>query len=261
MSKDHVVFRQRAAGRGRFRALRFRELDLTGICPVDRAKRSTGQTWKGVDWNCGGVTNLKRGKAEGQGNSHVGRRRFWWVKAWAGAGVLVGCASANRRETTLNLEQYQQAVGALPFGKRVPVGHLSASLRRDTRAFFGNYTRALEKGLELLYAAGDVGEIELACEDLKLGWQDEQALYVHWSLLEQLPPVLRAYVGAATTLFGDVHLASARAGSGEGAEALHRPKAFSLFSCHLEETRLADPHPHLLDAGRSDRARNRRGPA
>lgn len=91
--------------------------------------------------------------------------------------------------------------------RRVPFGHISATLRWDIRAFFGNYTRALEKGLELLYAAGDPGEIELACEDLKLGWQDERALYVHRSLLDQLPAVLRAYVGAATTLFGDVHQA------------------------------------------------------
>ncbi len=88
--------------------------------------------------------------------------------------------------------------------KRVPFGHLSISLRLDIREFFGNYTRALEKGLELLYAAGDPGEIELACEDLNLGLQDEQALYVHRTLLERLPPVLRAYVGCATALFGDV---------------------------------------------------------
>ena len=88
--------------------------------------------------------------------------------------------------------------------KRVPFGHLSQSLRWDVRAFFGNYTRALEKGLELLYAAGDTGEIELACEGLKVGWQDEQALYLHRSIVDRLPPVLRAYVGCATSLFGDV---------------------------------------------------------
>jgi hypothetical protein len=88
--------------------------------------------------------------------------------------------------------------------KRVPFGHLSQTLRWDIREFFGNYTRALEKGLELLYAAGDTGEIELACEELKVGWQDEQALYLHRSLLPELPPVLRAYVGCATALFGDV---------------------------------------------------------
>jgi hypothetical protein len=88
--------------------------------------------------------------------------------------------------------------------KRVPFGHLSMSLRGDIRAFFGNYKRALEKGIELLYTAGDTGEIELACEELKVGWQDEQALYLHRSLLDELPPVLRAYVGCATTLYGDV---------------------------------------------------------
>jgi len=88
--------------------------------------------------------------------------------------------------------------------KRVPFGHLSQSLRWDIREFFGNYTRALEKGIELLYAAGDTGEIELACEELKVGWQDEQALYLHRSVLEELPPVMRAYVGCATALFGDV---------------------------------------------------------
>jgi hypothetical protein len=88
--------------------------------------------------------------------------------------------------------------------KKVPFGHLSQTLRWDIREFFGNYTRALEKGVELLYAAGDTGEIELACEDLKIGWQDEQALYVHRSLVNELPPVLRAYVGCATALFGDV---------------------------------------------------------
>ena len=91
--------------------------------------------------------------------------------------------------------------------KRVPFVHLPASVRLDIRTFFGNHKRALAKGLELLYAAGDPDEIELACEDLKLGWQDEQALYLHWSLLDQLPPVLRAYVGCATALFGDVHQA------------------------------------------------------
>ena len=88
--------------------------------------------------------------------------------------------------------------------KKVPFGHLSLRLRLDVREFFGNYQRALKEGIELLYAAGDPGEIELACEDLKFGWQDDQALYVHRSLLDDLPPVLRAYVGCATTLFGDV---------------------------------------------------------
>lgn len=88
--------------------------------------------------------------------------------------------------------------------RRVPFGHLSPNLQTDIRVFFGNYTRALERGLELLYAAGDPGEIEVACEGLNLGWQDEQALYFHRNLLTELPPILRAYIGCAAALFGDV---------------------------------------------------------
>ena len=95
-------------------------------------------------------------------------------------------------------------LGLANLRKKVPFGHLSPRLRLDVREFFGNYQRALEKGLELLYAAGDPGEIELACEELKLGWQDEQALYVHRTVVDLLPGVLRAYVGCATALFGDL---------------------------------------------------------
>jgi len=115
-----------------------------------------------------------------------------------GGGDEVRKAAENRKRDLLVY------VALANLRKRVPFGHLSQSLRFDIREFFGNYTVALEKGMELLYAAGDTGEIELACEDLKVGWQDEQALYIHRSVLDELPPVLRAYVGCATALFGDV---------------------------------------------------------
>ncbi|MHC1763388.1 MAG: DNA phosphorothioation-associated putative methyltransferase [Verrucomicrobiia bacterium] len=88
--------------------------------------------------------------------------------------------------------------------RKVPFGHLSASLRLDIREFFGNYEKALEEGLGLLYAAGDPRKIEVACQDLKFGVQDKQALYVHRSALDFLPGILRAYVGCAAALFGDV---------------------------------------------------------
>jgi DNA phosphorothioation-associated putative methyltransferase len=115
-----------------------------------------------------------------------------------GGGEEVRRAAENRKRDLLVY------VALANLRKRVPFGHLSQSLRFDIREFFGNYTVALQKGLELLYAAGDTGEIELACEELTLGWKDEQALYIHRSVLDELPPVLRAYVGCATALFGDV---------------------------------------------------------
>lgn len=88
--------------------------------------------------------------------------------------------------------------------KPIPFGQLSERLRRDIRNFFGDYKAALQSGRELLFAAGDPGEIELACEDLNLGFQDEQALFVHRTLLESLPPILRVYVGCALMRYGDM---------------------------------------------------------
>ncbi len=86
--------------------------------------------------------------------------------------------------------------------KQVPFRHLSAELRGDIWHFFGDYHRAQAAGRDLLFAAGDPDEIALACEDLSLGWQDEQALYVHRSLLPDLPPILRVFAGCAAARYG-----------------------------------------------------------
>jgi DNA phosphorothioation-associated putative methyltransferase len=91
--------------------------------------------------------------------------------------------------------------------KPVPQRHLSAGLKTDIKTFFGDYGRALKLSRELLFAAGDPGEIEVACEGLGVGWQDEQALYFHRSLLDKLPPLLRVFVGCAAVLYGDVNQA------------------------------------------------------
>ena len=91
--------------------------------------------------------------------------------------------------------------------KRVPFSHLPPGLRIDIKTFHGDYRRALERGRELLFAAGDPDEIELACEDATLGWQDAQALYIARRLLDRLPPLLRAYVACAEALYGDVRQA------------------------------------------------------
>jgi DNA phosphorothioation-associated putative methyltransferase len=115
-----------------------------------------------------------------------------------------GGADAIRRAAEARRNDLLVYLGLANLKRKVPFGHLSPRLRLDVREFFGNYQKALGQGLELLYAAGDPGEIELACEDLKLGWQDEQALYVHRNVVDLLPGVLRAYVGCATALFGDV---------------------------------------------------------
>ena len=93
-------------------------------------------------------------------------------------------------------------LGLAQLRKRVPFSHLPLRLRTDIRHFFGNYQQAQEAGRDLLFAAGDPDEIVLACEELTLGWQDDQALYIHRSLLDALPPILRVYAGCASSLYG-----------------------------------------------------------
>jgi DNA phosphorothioation-associated putative methyltransferase len=88
--------------------------------------------------------------------------------------------------------------------KLTPFGQLPERLRRDVKAFFLNYTDGLKARRELLFAAGDPDEIELACESVTAGVQDEQALYIHRSLLDSLPPILRVYVGCAAARYGDL---------------------------------------------------------
>lgn len=88
--------------------------------------------------------------------------------------------------------------------KLTPFTQLPERLRRDIRAFFGSYTDGLKAGRELLFSTGDPGEIELACETVTIGFQDEQALYIHRSILNSLPPLLRVYAGCAAARYGDL---------------------------------------------------------
>lgn len=93
------------------------------------------------------------------------------------------------------------AVGNLQ--RKVSFSQLPESLREDVREHFGNYTRGLDAGMQLLRSAADPNTISLACGEAQVGWQDADALYVHSPLRDQLPPVLRVYVACAERLYGD----------------------------------------------------------
>jgi DNA phosphorothioation-associated putative methyltransferase len=86
----------------------------------------------------------------------------------------------------------------------VPYRHLALSLKADVKAFFGDYRKALAEATESLYFIGDPDVIREECEAATLGWQDEQALYVHRDLVGQLSVILRIYVGCAEMLYGSL---------------------------------------------------------
>jgi DNA phosphorothioation-associated putative methyltransferase len=108
------------------------------------------------------------------------------------------------------------------FERRRPYAHLERGLQRDIKAFFGDYAAAQAAARNRLFQIADVEALARACRhaaERGLGWLEEgQSLQLHASLVEQLPPLLRVYVGGAAVLYGDyrqadlvkIHIASGK---------------------------------------------------
>jgi DNA phosphorothioation-associated putative methyltransferase len=77
--------------------------------------------------------------------------------------------------------------------------------KNDIKAFFGDLARAKDKARDLLFAAGDPGEIELAIEPLDFGVYDpdEKQFTFHRSFLDELPAILRVYVQCGAVRYGN----------------------------------------------------------
>ncbi|MGB8167234.1 MAG: DNA phosphorothioation-associated putative methyltransferase [Chthoniobacteraceae bacterium] len=89
------------------------------------------------------------------------------------------------------------------FRKRFLRREIPLRIKNDIRSFFGDLPTAQTRARDLLFAAGDPGEIDVACEGVDVGWQDGDALMIHRSLLGELPPILRIYVHCAAYRYGD----------------------------------------------------------
>lgn len=114
------------------------------------------------------------------------------------------------------------------FERRRPYKHLEPGLQRDIKTFFGDYRGAQAAAQASLFGIADVDAIEADCRQAAergLGWleiedgveqplaartplpqastESRGSLTLHTSLVEQLPPRLRIYVGCAALLFGD----------------------------------------------------------
>jgi len=90
------------------------------------------------------------------------------------------------------------------FRKKVPFKHLPDGLRKDIKTFLGGYKQANEESQRMLFSIGNPDLIASLCDETPFGVLDHQALFVHTSLVPELDPVLRIYVGCAEVLFGDL---------------------------------------------------------
>lgn len=112
---------------------------------------------------------------------------------------------AARRSRINDLHVY---FAQLQFEMRKRYRHLEPGLQRDIKTFFGSYDEAVAEGKALLFSLGNIDAIDHACRtaaDHGIGWLEEgESLQLHTSLVEQLPPILRAYISCGTVLYGDV---------------------------------------------------------
>ncbi len=95
-------------------------------------------------------------------------------------------------------------------------------MQRDIKAFFGDYGAAQAQARELLFQIADTQAIADTCRTASehgLGWLEAgESLQLHSSLIEQLPPLLRVYIGCAAVLYGDLRgadLVKVHIGSGK----------------------------------------------
>ena len=90
------------------------------------------------------------------------------------------------------------------FPKRPRFGALPEELRHDIRAFFGSYRSGCAEADGLLFSAGDQEAVDRACRNASVGKLLPDALYIHHTAVENLPPVLRVYEGCGRQLAGTV---------------------------------------------------------
>jgi DNA phosphorothioation-associated putative methyltransferase len=94
------------------------------------------------------------------------------------------------------------------FSKRKTYKHLETSLQKDIKTFFGDYKCAVAAATSVLYQISQTELVASTCQQATeqgLGYLDEEgALHLHTSLVEQLPALLRIYIGCATVLYGNI---------------------------------------------------------
>jgi DNA phosphorothioation-associated putative methyltransferase len=102
-------------------------------------------------------------------------------------------------------------LGLNMFERRRSAGSLGPRAQADVKEFWGSYPKATEAGQALLFSLRDAKTIAAGCATaaaLGFGWLVEgESLQVDARLVNELPPVLRVYLGCAGKLYGEVQSA------------------------------------------------------
>lgn len=93
-------------------------------------------------------------------------------------------------------------------GRRI-FKHLPESLKQEIRHFFGNFKELQNESYQLLHNLADTSALqaavdEVVTEPIPAFYEEARSLTIHKSQLDHLPVILRAYVGSAQQLYGDL---------------------------------------------------------
>lgn len=95
------------------------------------------------------------------------------------------------------------------FEKRKPYTQQQEALKRDIKALFGEYNIAINLATDLLFAIADTELINSQCEKAHKTMSasllnDCHSLIFHRDFIDELPLLLRVYVGAALQMYGEL---------------------------------------------------------
>lgn len=76
-------------------------------------------------------------------------------------------------------------------------------LKNIIKKYLGNNIRAIAESRKLLAAIAQPGLARELCEKSDMGIQDDEAMWIHTSLIRKLDPSLRVYIGCSSFFFGD----------------------------------------------------------
>lgn len=76
-------------------------------------------------------------------------------------------------------------------------------IKNEVKSHLGNNIRALAESRKLLTAISNRSVLLDLCRQSEIGIQDDEAMWLHTSLIKDLNPALRVYVGCSAFFFGD----------------------------------------------------------
>jgi DNA phosphorothioation-associated putative methyltransferase len=99
------------------------------------------------------------------------------------------------------------------FSQRQKYRELPSEQQRDIKVFFGTHARAENAGREVLFSLRDKTQVRAACQaasESGIGHLfGDHSLQLHAELIDQLPAILRIFIGCAEQLYGSIGVMSA----------------------------------------------------